>query len=87
MSEYEPWQKVRCYRVTAWEAPREGVSKYGRQHNFGVVTTSAKEALTIISERHPECRIDAVNETCIVHYVSDLHRSPSAGDVDANKNG
>lgn len=74
MSDSHPSHKVRCYRVTGWEPPAEDAkSKWGTGHNFGVVARSAAEAMKLIQEKHPAVRIDAVNDTCIVHYVIDLH--------------
>ena len=67
---YEPDAKVRYYHVKCWQ-PAQGERKWGRHLDFGVVASSAVNAMHVVSTYHPECRIDAVIDRGIVHHVLD----------------
>jgi hypothetical protein len=66
--QYEPDAALRFYQVKTWQPPKNDAS-WGRHLVFGVVTRSAVDAIHIVRVAHPDCRIDAVNSTGVVHFV------------------
>ncbi len=65
--QYEPEQKVRLYHVKTWQAPTPE-RKWGRHYVFGVIATSAPDAIGRVQRESPDSRIDAVNDGGVVHF-------------------
>jgi hypothetical protein len=72
-------EKVRCYNVKTWTPPPpDAKSNWGSHWTYGVVALSAVDAMKVITEKHPDARIDAVNEVGIVSYISAVPKSGPA---------
>jgi hypothetical protein len=78
------YEDQRLYRVECWEPPVEPPPNthkgWGKHHHVGVVCRSAVEAIGIVAEKHPRYRIDAVNQTGVVHIVVSGYPSKPRGE-------
>lgn len=63
----DPHAPMRMYVVKTWTPPKEGKG-YGHHGSYGVVANSVDAACKVIHDKHPEARIDAVNQHGVAHY-------------------